>query len=290
MNIGVVGLGLIGGSFAKALKKYTPHRVYGEDIQPDVCPQALLDGAIDEVLTADLYRQCQVLIVALYPQLAIELISNYAERIAPGTLVIDCCGVKEPVIAAIEPLAQKYGFTFIGGHPMAGVENFGYTASVADLFQGASMILTPLPGLETQLFQQAESLFLSIGFSSICRCTPQEHDRMIAYTSQLAHVVSSAYVQSPSANNHLGFSAGSFDDMTRVAKLNERMWTELFLANKENLTEELDQLINRLQQFSLAIQSSDREALFSLLHRGRTIRETIVEEERLAKEKRSCME
>ena len=268
MNIGIIGLGLIGGSIAKAIKKHTAHCVYGEDIQQQVCQQALQDGAIDTILTPELYYQCQVIIVALYPQLAINAISSHAADIAPGTLVVDCCGVKEPLWEALSPLAKEHHFTFIGGHPMAGVENFGYSAASADLFAGASMILTPAPDEEQQRVGQAEQLFLSIGFKRICRCTPQEHDRMIAYTSQLAHIVSSAYVQSPAAMKHLGFSAGSFQDMTRVAKLNEQMWVELFLDNKQNLLDELDGLITRLQQFSAAITTENRDGLFALLHEG----------------------
>lgn len=285
MNIGIIGLGLIGGSMAKALKKYTAHCVYGEDIQQQVCQQALRDGAIDTVLTPELYRQCQVIIVALYPQLAIDAISSHAADIAPGTLVVDCCGVKEPLWESLAPLAKEHCFTFIGGHPMAGVENFGYSAASADLFAGASMILTPAPDEEQQRVSQAEQLFLSIGFKRICRCTPQEHDRMIAYTSQLAHIVSSAYVQSPAAMKHLGFSAGSFQDMTRVAKLNEQMWVELFLDNKQNLLDELDSLITRLQQFSAAITTENRDSLFALLHEGRITREAINNKEHLTEEK-----
>ena len=285
MNIGIIGLGLIGGSIAKAIKKHTAHCVYGEDIQQQVCQQALQDGAIDTILTPELYYQCQVIIVALYPQLAINAISSHAADIAPGTLVVDCCGVKEPLWEALSPLAKEHHFTFIGGHPMAGVENFGYSAASADLFAGASMILTPAPDEEQQRVSQAEQLFLSIGFKRICRCTPQEHDRMIAYTSQLAHIVSSAYVQSPAAMKHLGFSAGSFQDMTRVAKLNEQMWVELFLDNKQNLLDELDGLITRLQQFSAAITTENRDGLFALLHEGRITREAINNKEHLAEEK-----
>ena len=275
MNIGIIGLGLIGGSLAKALKKYTNHYVYGEDILPDICQQAMNEGSIDEILTPATYQKCQIILVALYPHLAIDVISSHVEDIAKGTLVIDCCGVKQSICAALWPLARQYGFTFIGGHPMAGVENFGYSAAIPELFQGASMILTPESDLDSVVEAQAEQLFLSIGFNRICRCTPQEHDRMIAYTSQLAHVVSSAYVQSPAAMKHLGFSAGSFQDMTRVAKLNEAMWVELFVTNKQYLLEELTGLITRLQLFATAISDEDKDALWRLLHEGRTIREKI---------------
>ena len=275
MNIGIIGLGLIGGSLAKALKKYTNHYVYGQDILSDVCQQAIDEDSIDEILTPATYHKCQVILVALYPHLAIDVISSHVEDIAKGTLVVDCCGVKQSICTALWPLAKQYGFTFIGGHPMAGVENFGYSAAIPELFQGASMILTPESDLDHVVEAQAEQLFLSIGFNRICRCTPQEHDRMIAYTSQLAHVVSSAYVQSPAAMKHLGFSAGSFQDMTRVAKLNEAMWVELFVTNKQYLLEELTGLITRLQLFATAISDEDKEALWHLLHVGRAIREQI---------------
>ena len=275
MNIGVIGLGLIGGSLAKAVKQYTGHTVLGADIDAATRAAALRDRAVDDILLPENYAQCQVLLAALYPAQTIHLLSADAARIAPGTLVVDCCGVKQPVCAALEPLARRYGFTFIGGHPMAGVERSGYAAAAAELFAGASMILTPPAGAPPAALSLAEELFLQIGFRRVQYADAAEHDRMIAYTSQLAHVVSSAYVQSEAAARHLGFSAGSFQDMTRVALLAEGMWSELFLANRDCLLAELDGLTQRLGRFREALQRADKDALYALLRQGRVCKEEL---------------
>ena len=279
MNVGIIGLGLIGGSMAKAISAYTDHTVLGFDTDPGVLASAIVDGAIARELTPEECAGCDLLLVALYPGAAIRAMEAWAPHVKKGALVVDCCGTKAGVCAAIEPLAGAHGFRFIGGHPMAGRERFGYEASRAELFQGASMVLTPPENITAADLAEAEEFFYKLGFARMRVCTPQEHDRMIAYTSQLAHVVSSAYVQSPTSLFHLGFSAGSFQDMTRVARLYEPMWTELFLNNAEPLTEEIDGLIGRLQAFSNAIRNGEREALFALLHQGRERKELLNEKE-----------
>lgn len=281
---GVLGLGLIGGSMARALHARTAYDVLGLDADAAVVAHALSDGVIRsgahrEADMAALAAACDILLVALYPGAAVAAMERLAPSLKPGALVVDCCGVKQPVCAALEPLSRQYGFTFIGGHPMAGLERFGYDNSRETLFDGASMILTPAPDIAPETVERAGAFFTALGFARIRVCTPEEHDRMIAYTSQLAHVVSSAYVQSDTALSHVGFSAGSFQDMTRVARLYEPMWTELFLDNPGPLLQELDGLIGRLQTFSDAIRRGDRDALYGLLHAGRVRREQITERE-----------
>ena len=298
MTVGVIGLGLIGGSLVRALHAYTEETVLGFDRDAAVMARAKADGVIQDGAVLDaaaepderacaLIARADVLLVALYPGAAIAAVTRIAGSIRSGALVVDCCGVKRPVCAALEPLAAAHGFTFIGGHPMAGLERFGYENGRADLFLGASMLLTPADGTSPEQLCRAETLFAALGFSRMRRCSPDEHDRMIAYTSQLAHIVSSAYVQSDASLEHIGFSAGSFQDMTRVARLYEPMWVELFLDNPEPLLAELNGLIARLQQFSTAIAAADRERLFSLLHAGRVRRERISEEERRAREEQT---
>lgn len=295
MTVGVIGLGLIGGSLARALSEYTAHTVLGFDRDADVVRRAIADGAIGDGAAFDaeaepdakargLIARADVLLVALYPGAAIAAVTRAAGSIRRSALVVDCCGVKQPVCAALEPLSRTYGFTFIGGHPMAGLERFGYDNGRAGLFQGASMILTPAEDVPPEQLARAEALFAELGFMRMRRCTPEEHDRMIAYTSQLAHIVSSAYVQSDASLAHIGFSAGSFQDMTRVARLYEPMWVELFLDNPEPLLFELNGLIERLGQFAAAIGAADRERLYALLHAGRVRRERITEEERRSRE------
>lgn len=268
MKIAIIGLGLIGGSMAKAIKENTPHTVYGLDLSDTVVKKAQLIGAVDQPLTDELLSQCDLTIVALYPQAAIDYISEKQEVFKKGSIVLDCCGVKRTVCSQVEPIALDRGFVFIGGHPMAGLEHSGFDHAKKALFREASMILTPTKG-SIQDVGKVKDLFTTIGFTNIQIATPDEHDRMIAFTSQLAHVVSSAYIKSPTALQHKGFSAGSYKDLTRVAKLNEDMWTELFLDNPEFLVEEIDGIADRLKQYSQAIKENDSQALRQLLKDGR---------------------
>ncbi|MFV0516703.1 MAG: prephenate dehydrogenase [Aminipila sp.] len=269
MNIGIVGLGLIGGSMAKAIKINTDNKVLGFDIQDSIVKKAILLGAIDEPLTKDSISQCDLIIVALYPAAAIEFVKTYAEFIQKNAIVLDCCGVKKVVCNALEPIAQQYGFIFMGGHPMAGMAHSGFGYAKKALFNNASMVLTPTKGTRIEDVQKIKLLCVRIGFTNTQISTPEEHDRVIAFTSQLAHVVSNAYIKSPSALIHQGFSAGSYKDMTRVAKLNEDMWTELFLDNPEYLVEEIDGIIERLREYSVAIKENNADKLRELLKDGK---------------------
>lgn len=269
MKIGIIGLGLIGGSMAKALKQNTPHTIYGYDLHETVIKKAILVGAIEEPLTEEILSSCDLIILALYPQATIDYINTHCDHIKKGAIVMDCSGVKKVVCDALEPLAKEKGFIFMGGHPMAGVAHGGFTHSKKALFNNASMVLTPAIGTQIEVVQKIKLLCMQIGFTSTQIATPEEHDRVIAFTSQLAHVVSSAYIKSPSALEHKGFSAGSYKDMTRVATLNEDMWTELFLDNAEFLTEEIDGIIQRLSAYSEAIKSKDASELKALLKDGR---------------------
>lgn len=275
MNIGIVGLGLIGGSLAKAIKQNTTHTVYGTDLVESVIYRAKVIEAIDEALTDENIGSCDVMIIALYPKDTIEYVTGNAEKIKKGALVMDCGGVKELVCASLKDVSHQHGFTFLGTHPMAGIEFSGFAYSQEQLFRNASMVLTPCGDEPIELLNLAKTLSVSLGFTNIQVTTPQNHDKMIALTSQLAHVVSSAYVKSPLALQHKGFSAGSFKDMTRVAKLNEDMWTELFLENKENLADEIDAIVQRLQDYGAAVRQGNAGDLRQLLKEGREIKEAI---------------
>lgn len=276
MNIGIVGLGLIGGSIAKAIKKNTKHKVFGTDIQESVVCLAKLLEAIDDDLSDEFLPQCDIVIVALYPTDTINYVQAHAGSFKKGSVVADCCGVKQMVCDALQATAAKNDFVFIGCHPMAGVEFSGFKHSSTQLFHNASMIMTPYySATPLGLLEAMKQFWLSLGFANITLCSPAEHDRMIAYTSQLAHVVSNAYVKSSLAPKHKGFSAGSYHDMTRVAKLHEKMWTELFFENKQNLMNELDGLIERLVEYSDALKSGNRGDVEKLLQAGRIIKESI---------------
>lgn len=278
MTIGIVGLGLIGGSIAKAIKENTEHTVLGFDIAPAVVCKAKLIGAIDGELTGEKLRDCDLVIIALYLEATVTYIKENAGLFKKGGIVVDCCGVKRDVCGAVEQIAAENGFTFVGGHPMAGIEFSGFEYSKKNLFEKASMIVTPYPGTHIKVIETLKKLFLKIGFNNFQITTPDEHDKMIAFTSQLAHVVSSAYVKSPAALNHKGFSAGSYKDMTRVAKLNENMWTELFLSNRDNLASEVDSLVERLQEYSGALKAGDAAGITAMLREGRELKQQLNDE------------
>ena len=269
MNVGIVGLGLIGGSMAKSIKSRTANTVWGIDLDAETMTMARMCGAIDAPLTRESLPQCDLILVAIRPGAAVEWVRQNADAISKSAVVVDLCGVKRVVVEGIAPIAEQYGFAYIGGHPMAGKERGGFTSATEDLFVGASMILTPDKRTDMQLLEMLKAFFLDIGFASLTFSTPDEHDRIIAYTSQLAHIVSSAYVKSPEAQRRRGFSAGSFRDTTRVARLDEDMWTELFLDDADYLTGELVILIGHLQEYADVLKARDAEKLHALLKDGR---------------------
>ncbi|MEA4929154.1 MAG: prephenate dehydrogenase [Candidatus Limiplasma sp.] len=269
MEIAIIGLGLIGGSIARAVQKYTPHTVLGLDTDEQVLYKARLLDAIDAELTPERLEICDWVIVATRPGAALAYLMQNAAHIRKGAIVQDVCGVKAALCAPLWELAEEHGFTFVGGHPMAGREVGGFDHSSADLFRDASMILTPQRGVDITLLETLKKFWCAIGFSGVTVTTPENHDRVIAYTSQLAHLVSSAYVKSPTALDHIGFSAGSYKDLTRVAQLDPAMWTELFLLNREPLLAEVESLLERLTAYRDALNTQDAACLQTLLSEGR---------------------
>jgi len=279
VNIGIVGLGLIGGSLARAIQTNTAHTVWGADLQRPVVYRAKLLEVIDDELTEERVGQCDILILALYPRDTVAYLQDHASVIAKGAVVVDCAGVKGAVCEPCWAIAEQHGFTFIGGHPMEGVAKLGFENSRRDMFLGASMILVPYKDIDIETMKKLKDVFDAIGFTRYEIASPERHDRIIALTSQLAHVVSSAYVKSPTAQEHRGFSAGSFRDMTRVAYLNEKMWAELFMLNREALREEITGLIQRLGQYESALSDGDEERLTRLLREGREIKAALDKQE-----------
>lgn len=277
MQIAIIGLGLIGGSMARTIKLRTEHRVLGCDLNPQTIQQAFLMGAIDEELNDEGLRDCDLVLVSLYPGAIIEWVKAHAADFKPGCLVIDCGGVKQVICEALTPLARASQWHFLGGHPMAGREHSGFRYARDDLFDNASMILCTDGQDDPELLQSARNFFMDLGFRRVQFTTPRVHDEMIAYTSQLAHIVSSAYVKCPLADRHRGFSAGSFADMTRVAKLNETMWTELFFDNREALLPVVEDLVQRVTEYRDALRDNDRDAMHNLLREGREIKERLME-------------
>lgn len=275
MKVGIVGLGLIGGSLAKAYRQAGGWQVLAADTDRSVLQFAQVDGVVDGELTRDNAAQCDLLLIAVYPQAAIRWLEEMAPHLKPDNLVIDCCGTKRAVCEAGFRLAEQYGFTYAGGHPMAGTQFSGYAHSRADLFRGAPMVVVPRRFDDIQLLSRIQEAMKPAGFRGINVSTAEEHDRVIAFTSQLAHVVSNAFIKSPTAGSHRGVSAGSYRDLTRVAWLNPDMWTPLFLENAGHLTQEIDWLLKELGRYRQAIAQGDAGQLSALLDEGRHRKEEI---------------
>ena len=280
MKIGIVGLGLIGGSMAKAYREYSnenglDYKIYGYNRSQSIVDFAILSGVLDGRLDDETIPECDLIFVGLYPVSTIEYMERIAPIVSKSTVVLDLCGTKRQVCSAGFALAEKYGFTFVGAHPMAGTHHSGYKYSRANMFKGAPMVIVPPKFDDIAFFGRIKELLAPAGFGKFSFTTAEEHDRMIAFTSQLAHVVSNAYVKSPTAKNHKGFSAGSYKDMTRVAWLNEAMWTELFFENKEPLLYEIDSIIASLTEYSDALRNDDRDKMREILRDGRLAKEEI---------------
>ena len=274
MTVGVVGLGLIGSSLARAYKS-ADHTVFGADINTASLGYALLSGIADAELTKENIGDCELLFIALYPEASEKYLEENAEFISGNATVIDLCGTKRRICEKGFSLAEKHGFTFVGGHPMAGTQFSGIKYSRKDLFRGAPMVIVPPRFDDIVLLDNIKQILSPAGFGSISVTTAEKHDEMIAFTSQLAHVVSNAYIKSETAKSHGGFSAGSYKDMTRVAWLNEKMWTELFSENSDYLIKELSYIINSLTEYKAALENDDKETLMALLKDGREMKERI---------------
>ena len=274
MVITVVGLGLIGGSFCKAIKEKTEHTCLGVDLSEDVIKKAIsektIDGECKDLSVSD------ITIICLYPEATVEFILNNKEKFKKGSIVTDVCGIKEYIVSSVKNDVEECGVTFIGAHPMAGREFSGYAYSLSDLYKNASFIMTPENAPEDAV-STLEKLVLDLGFGKVVKTTPREHDEIIAYTSQLAHIVSSAYIKSPTLQKEVGFSAGSFKDLTRVAKLNEDMWTSLFIKNKEPLIFEIKEITERLSEYLNALENEDSDSMRELLKNGRILKEKSIE-------------
>ena len=274
MTVGILGLGLIGGSLARAYA-LAGHTVYAAEKDETMLAFAQLAGAVDAPLTPENLRECELVLLAIYPEGSAAWLAENASRISRSALVMDCCGVKQQICEKCFPLAEEFGFTFIGGHPMAGTQFSGFKHSRADLFQGAPMVLVPPRFDDMHLLDRAKNALAPCGFGSFSVTTARDHDRMIAFTSQMPHIISNAFIKSPTALEHKGFSAGSYRDLTRVAWLNPGMWAELFLENREFVLSELDTLITALTAYRTAVAESDSDTLITLLEEGKRRKETV---------------
>ncbi|MDY3970642.1 prephenate dehydrogenase [Olsenella sp. YH-ols2221] len=268
-RVGIISLGLMGGSFAKAFAA-AGVEVYGRDISEDVLEMAEIETIKGE-LTDEIVPTCELIVLAGYPKVAISELKRIAPLVSPGAIVMDTGGVKKVICDACFPVAENYPFTFVGCHPMAGTQYSGFAHARANMFHGAPLVIVP-PKMDDferlDLLERMKQLLAPLGFATFTLTTAERHDEIIAFTSQLAHVVSNAYVKSPEAKVHKGFSAGSYKDLTRVARLNPDMWTELFLEDADNLSREIGCLIGHLQEYKDAIDARDSRHLRELLADG----------------------
>lgn len=273
-TVGIAGLGLIGGSLGLALRR-SGIQVLGFERCAESAARARACGAADRTDASP--GECPLVLLAIYPGAAIEFVRSQIGIFAPGTLIADLCGIKRCVCSELEPLCREHGLFFLGAHPMAGRETSGIDSARASLFEGASLVLTPSKDFPAPLLDTFSSFMQKyVGFGSVICTTPEHHDRMIAYTSQLAHILSSAYIQNPLCERYSGFTGGSFQDLTRVARLNSAMWGELFQKNQDMLCEQLDILIGNLTSYRQALSSGDGEKLHALMDNGTRIKEELL--------------
>lgn len=261
MKIAVVGLGLIGASLAKAIRRRTGNTVYGLDIDPDTCKKAKAGKYVDKIIEPDALVKADATFICLYPEDTVRFVLDHIQYFRLGSAVIDTCGVKQVIVDKLHEPLREAGVHFIGAHPMAGREVAGIDGAMEELFDGASFIVTPFDDTPQDLLKEVCALAREIGFGRVVHTTPEHHDEVIAYTSQLAHLVSNAYAKSPSRKKHKGFSAGSYKDLTRVAKMNNRLWVQLFMDNSSPLIEELDEMIAHLTEYRDALAAHDAEKL-----------------------------
>ena len=274
MNIGILGLGLIGGSLSRAYA-LEGHTVYAAEKDEHMLAFAMLAGAVHGRLDVSTIPQCDLILLAIYPAGSARWLEENAHLVNSAALVLDCCGIKREICARCFPLAEKYGFTFVGGHPMAGSQFSGFKYSRANLFENQPMVLVPPVFDDILLLDRIKEALKPCHFGTFSVTTAEKHDKMIAFTSQMPHILSNGFIKSPTALEHKGFSAGSYRDLTRVAWLNPQMWAELFLENQDFVLEELDTYIENLVKYRQAIANQDSNTLIALLEEGKRRKEEV---------------
>lgn len=257
----IVGLGLIGGSLALALKGFEDYEIVGVDVSQPTLRYAAEHGVGDRVTeyAAEVIPQADVVALALHPQGILDFLAAYREQFKPGALVWDVCGIKSAVLEAAACLPETVDF--VGCHPMAGTEFSGVEHAFAEMFQGSHFLMVPRPGSTPEHLALLERLAEYIGCKDVCRTTAQAHDELIAYTSQLMHIIAVAVCDDPSLFDCKGFEGSSFRGCTRVAALDVGLWTQLFSLNQPALLGALDRLLEHLQSYRATLAAGDRSAL-----------------------------
>ena len=274
MTVGILGLGLIGGSMARAYA-LEGHTVYAAQRNEEMLQFAMMTGAVHGRLDETTIPECDLILLAIYPGGCVQWLEKNAHLIRPDALVMDCAGIKREICENCFPLAEQYGFTFVGGHPMAGSQFSGFKYSRATLFKGQPMVLVPPRFDDIDLLERCKNALAPLGFGRFSVTTADDHDRMIAFTSQMPHILSNAFIKSPTAGSHKGFSAGSYKDLTRVAWLNAPMWAELCMENRDHTLYELNYFIESLTAYRDALENGDLATLTALLEEGKRRKEEV---------------
>ncbi|MDR0532303.1 MAG: prephenate dehydrogenase [Oscillospiraceae bacterium] len=266
-TIGIVGLGLMGGSLALALRGFRCARLLGADQDDLVCRRAQAAGAVHEATTdtGAVIAQADLLFFCVYAHHIPNILEEYAALLKPGCLVSDICGVKGPLYQTIMPLLPD-GVEYVGVHPMAGKERDGYENAEAGLYRGCGFLITPTPRSTPAGIALMKELAGHIGAARMRVVEPAEHDAIIAYTSDLMHIASACLCAHPHAGAQPAFMAGAFRDCTRVADINADAWAELLMDNRRNTIASLDQYLADLSDLRAALAQKDKAFLRELLH------------------------
>lgn len=276
-NITIVGLGLIGGSFAMALKELNPKNLWAIDIDEEAIKTAEKMGIIDKGYTdpETPLKKSDIVIICIYPNLTVKFIKDNMENFKSGAIITDTAGIKEKLIEEIYTSIRE-DVDFIGGHPMAGRESKGLGYATKDIFNNANYLITPTDKNKEENIKRIEELVKAIGFKSIVSLNPSHHDEIIAFTSHLPHIMASALIISDNRSDTKFFVAGSYRDATRVAKINADLWTELIMDNRDNTLEQIEVFENSIANFKRAIMNNDKENLKLLFRKGSQKREELI--------------
>lgn len=279
LTYGIVGLGIMGGSFAKAIRENvlcqadSTGKIFACNRSTACLQKAKSDGVVDETFTSDevssMLKLCDVVFVCLYPHKTLEFLKVHKDDFKSGAIITDISGVKG-IFEKELPNLLRQDTDFVIGHPMAGGEKEGYAASDAKFFVNHNYILIPTDFNKKESLEIMQNLILAMGFSRITETTFDVHDYKIGFTSQLCHVIASALVESAEDENITAFGGGSFEDLTRIAMINAPLWTELFISNKEKLVEHIENFEKSMEKIKNAIKNEDAATLSSLLE---TVRE-----------------
>lgn len=277
MRVVVVGLGVIGGSFCMALKNNGYNDVYGIDKDKNTLKKAKDMGIIKEGYLDGKYilKSADLVIISIYPKLLIDFIKENKDNFKEGAIITDTTGIKEMFVDDIVNIIPSE-VDFIFGHPMAGREKKGIDYADDKVFKGANYIITPISINKEENIELIKNLAYNLGFKNIKVITPRFHDKIIAFTSQLPHVLAVSLINSDEEDRDTGYFIGdSYRDLTRIANINEELWTELFLGNKENLLEVLDKFNEEFLIIKKAVEKEDKDKLIKIFKESTKRREKL---------------